>query len=58
MSPQQLPLDAGDLLPLHEAFQRTALNERYTFEQAMSRPLIAWCLRNLAVAICKKRSEQ
>ena len=51
---EQLPLDPQDLLPVREAFSRTELPRKYTFEQAMAVPNIARCLLNQAEAIVKK----
>lgn len=58
MTPQALPLEPVEPLPLREAYERTStINTRYSFEQAMSRPVLALVLRLYAEAIVKQRSK-
>jgi hypothetical protein len=40
--------------PLRLAYERTSLRDRFTYQQAMSRPVLALCLRNTAQAIQRK----
>lgn len=58
MTQEGLPLEILPPLPLREAYERThTIKSRMTFEQAMSRPVLAMVLRLYAEAIAKRRKE-
>ena len=58
MTQTALPLEIKPALPLREAYERThTIKSRMTYEQAMSRPVLAMVLRLYAEAIAKKRNQ-
>lgn len=58
MTQAGLPLEEVPTLPLREAYERThTIKERMSYEQAMSRPVLAMVLRLYAEAIQRKRNQ-
>lgn len=58
MTQTALPLEPTQSLPLREAYDRTrSIRNKYTFEQAMSRPVLALTLRLYAEAILRERQQ-
>lgn len=55
MTPEQLPLEPVAMLPMREAFQRSELPKRYTFEQAISIPALRIAIRLHAEAIARSK---
>lgn len=55
MTPQPLPLEPVEPLPLREAYRRAGYSNRYTYEQALANPLLAHTLMLYAQIIAKEK---
>ena len=54
MTPQPLPLEPVEPLPLREAYRRAGYSNKRTFEQAMREPALAITLKIYADIIAKE----